>query len=108
MPAFFSIHFLVPGKFGIQLFHASGTDAMRKIEIRMALQIGFNLYPVSIIIAYILAAGTDGEQPSQCFYIIQCLFQFRYQSFLLSYIVEAFHGISYGAMKEDAVGPVLV
>jgi hypothetical protein len=60
MPALFSIHFFVPGKFGIQLLHAIGTDAMRKIEIGMALQIGFNLYPVSVIIAYIFAAGADG------------------------------------------------
>src|SRR5271157_1667648 len=108
MPAFFSSHFFVTGKFGIELLHALGTDAVRKIETGVALQVGFNLYPVSIIISYILAAGADREQSSQCSYIVERVFQLLYQSFLFSYIVEAFHGISYGAMKEDAVRLVLI
>jgi len=107
MPEFFFIHFFVPEKFGIQVLHAIGTDAVRKIEIAMALKIGFNLYPVSVIIAYILAAGADGDQPRQGFYTTRVL-QFLYQSFLFSYIVEAFHGIFYATMKKDAVRPVLI
>ena len=46
---------LIPILVAIELFHAVGTDAVRKAGIRTALNVNLHLLPVTVIVSHVLA-----------------------------------------------------
>ena len=59
------ILFLLPGGLGVMLFHALGTDPVAEIGLRVVTNIGLDLVPVALVVADLLAAGADGDQPAE-------------------------------------------
>ena len=50
---------------GIKLFGAFLAASVGKMRLGMIANIGFDLLPISIIVAYFFACCTDGKAPSQ-------------------------------------------
>ena len=51
---------------GIEFRSTIWTKTVRKHCVRMIMNIGFNLVPKTLVIAYVLARSTNGHQTSQC------------------------------------------
>ena len=52
-------------QFGVELLCTFGANAVRKFGIGVFLDIGINLAPIVIIIAYLLASCADRKEPTE-------------------------------------------
>ena len=53
----------------VELSHATRTDAMTELSLRMVADIGFDSTPVSLVIADFLAGGANRQHSSQGLYL---------------------------------------
>jgi len=49
----------------IQLVQAFGTDTVRKLRVGMVPDIGFDTFPIAMVIADVFAGGADGQQAAE-------------------------------------------
>src|SRR5215831_8619211 len=60
----------------VQFFHACRTDAVRKLRFGMLPYIGFDLFPITMIVADVFARGADGQKAAELLDGCQCSRQF--------------------------------
>lgn len=58
---------LVFKNFRIEFFGAGGAKSVAEIDFRVFPEIGFDLIPVALVIPYLFAGSTNGQQAAQLF-----------------------------------------
>jgi len=61
------------GIFRIKLFYTFRAYTMAEISFRVIRNVSFKLIPIAIVIPYLLARSTHGQQTAQLFHLGKCL-----------------------------------
>jgi hypothetical protein len=56
-------------------------NAVAEFGMGMFMEIGFELFPIALVIPYLFAVGTDGDDSPQGFDFIQCQLKFLIPGF---------------------------